>query len=92
MADTLRQTTLTVLGSIGYVAFLGAAAAKVAGYPVTWELIGVILFTSSAMLGVDFGLDIIPAWADRNQNQNQNQNHDRNTQPQPDQSNEETNK
>lgn len=65
MADKFRQTTLTVLGAIGYLAFLAAAAAKSAGYPVTWELIGVILLTSSAMLGVDFGLDIIPAWANQ---------------------------
>lgn len=63
MSDKLRQTTLTVLGAIGYIAFLLAAAGKSMGYPVTWELIGVILLTSSAMLGVDFGLDIIPAWA-----------------------------
>jgi hypothetical protein len=60
MADRFRQTTLTVLGAIGYVAFLGAAAAKTLGYPVTWEIIGVILLTSSALLGVDFGLDVIP--------------------------------
>lgn len=65
MADKFRQTTLTVLGAVGYLAFLIAAGAKSAGYPVTWELIGVILLTSSAMLGVDFGLDVIPAWVDR---------------------------
>lgn len=68
MADRFRQTTLTVLGAIGYLAFLLAAAGKSMGYPVTWELIGVILLTSSAMLGVDFGLDIIPAWVDRGPN------------------------
>lgn len=68
MSDKLRQTTLTILGAVGYVAFLGAAGAKIAGYPVTWELIGVILLTSSAFLGVDFGLDIIPAWVDRGPN------------------------
>lgn len=76
MADRFRQNTLTVLGAIGYVAFLGAAAAKTAGYPVTWELIGVILLTSSAMLGVDFGLDVIPAWADRGTG-NSHDKHDR---------------
>lgn len=65
MSDKFRQTTLTVLGAVGYVAFLLAAGAKSAGYPVTWELIGVILLTSSAFLGVDFGLDVIPAWVDR---------------------------
>lgn len=65
MSDKFRQTTLTVLGAIGYLAFLIAAGAKSAGYPVTWEVIGVILLTSSAMLGVDFGLDIIPAWANQ---------------------------
>lgn len=63
MSEKFRQTTLTVLGALGYIAFLIAAAAKTAGYPVTWQLIGVILLTSSAMLGVDFGLDIIPAWS-----------------------------
>lgn len=72
MTDKFRQTTLTVLGAIGYLAFLAAAAAKTAGYPVTWELIGVILLTSSAMLGVDFGLDIIPAWASHRSNAHDN--------------------
>lgn len=65
MSDKFRETTLTVLGAIGYIAFLLAAAAKTAGYPVTWELIGVILLTSSAMLGVDFGLDVLPAWSNQ---------------------------
>lgn len=72
MSDKLRQTTLTVLGAVGYLAFLAAAAGKSMGYPVTWELIGVILLTSSAMLGVDFGLDVIPKWVDRGPNTRDN--------------------
>ena len=49
-----------ILGAVGYIAFLAAAAAKIMGLEVPWELLGLILLTSSAMLGVDFGSDVFP--------------------------------
>lgn len=49
-----------VLGAIGYLAFLAAVAAKIMGLPVDWEILGLILLTTSALLGVDFGLDVFP--------------------------------
>lgn len=49
-----------ILGAIGYLSFLAAAAAKIMGLPVEWELLGLILLTTSALLGVDFGLDVFP--------------------------------
>lgn len=53
-----RTTVLTLAGLIGYLAFLAALAAKVLGYPVSWELAGVILLTSQALFNVDLGLDV----------------------------------
>lgn len=58
---TLRTTTLMILGAIGYLAFLAAAAAKIMGFDVPWELLGLILLTSSGLLGVDFGFDVFPS-------------------------------
>lgn len=56
--DRIRTTTLTLLGALGYLAFLALVALKALGEPVSWQLLGVVLLTSSGLLGVDFGLDV----------------------------------
>lgn len=59
MADSqFRSNVLTICGALGYLAFIAATFMKITGFPVSWHLIGLLLLTSSALLGVDFGRDV----------------------------------
>lgn len=53
-----RSNVLTICGAIGYVVFLAAGLLKILGEPVSLQLLLLFLFTSSALLGVDFGRDV----------------------------------
>lgn len=58
-ANEFRTKTLTIMGAFGYlVAVLLLAADTLPTVSVSLQSIFIILGTSSALLGVDFGIDI----------------------------------
>ena len=53
-----KTTTLTVLGALGYLAAVVMALLNgLPWYNISIEWILAVLFTASALLGVDFGLE-----------------------------------
>lgn len=57
-SGAFRSNVLTICGALGYVAFLAGGLLKAMGHPVSLHLLGLFLFTSSVLLGVDFGRDV----------------------------------
>lgn len=57
-----RATVLLALGTISFLAFLIMAFLRVFEYPVSDELLFLLLGVSSALLGIDFGLDLTNAF------------------------------
>lgn len=59
MTDSqFRSNVLTICGALGYLAFIAAGFLRITGYPVSWHFIGLLLLTSSVLMGVDFGQDV----------------------------------
>lgn len=57
--DDFRRRVLTILGAIGYmVALLMMLVDILPAYEVGLQSIFIVLATSSALLGVDFGIDV----------------------------------